>query len=66
MIKSNFLNNNGVLILKFSNPKTKNAFALEDYKQMTKLLNEAAVNDEVKITVLTGRLFLLNLQLSKN
>lgn len=54
MIEANYMNNNGVLVLKFNNPKKRNAFGLEDYQQMTKLLNEAGANDNIKITVLTG------------
>jgi peroxisomal 3,2-trans-enoyl-CoA isomerase len=45
---------NGLLIIQFKRPSKKNAFNAQMYDGLTRLLNEAAVDDRVVITVLTG------------
>ncbi|PNF39313.1 Enoyl-CoA delta isomerase 2, mitochondrial [Cryptotermes secundus] len=45
---------NGLLIIKFNRPSHKNAITVEMYIGLTRLLKEAAVDDRVVITALTG------------
>lgn len=45
---------NGLLIIRFNRPNHKNAFTPEMYTGLTRLLKEAAGDDRVVITALTG------------
>lgn len=45
---------NGIHVIKFNNPRQKNALNKNSYKVITKSLNDAANNPEVLITVFTG------------
>jgi len=45
---------NGLLIIQFNRPRKKNAFNAQMYDGLARLLNEAAVDDRVVITALTG------------
>lgn len=46
--------NNGVRTIKINRPHKKNAMSRDVYLQITKILNEDAVNDGVVVTILTG------------
>lgn len=45
---------NGIHIIKFNNPRQKNALNKNSYKVITNSLKDAAKNPEVLITVFTG------------
>lgn len=55
---------NGVQIVKFNDPKTKNSLSHKEYQQLADILNSSAEDAKVKVVVLTGeRVNDLNLEL---
>lgn len=49
------LKNKGALrVVQFDNPKRKNALSQDGYREVTRALNEAAVDDSVNVVALTG------------
>lgn len=50
---------NGVQIVKFNDPKTKNALDANDYQHLADILNSSAQDPKVKVVVLTGKLNLI-------
>lgn len=45
---------NGVQIVTFNDPKTKNSLSHEDYQHLADILNTSAQDSKVKLVVLTG------------
>lgn len=45
---------NKVQIVQLNRPKKKNAFSISMYTDLTNILNEAAIDDNIIVTVLTG------------